>query len=421
VGLGHSPRIVTDGLVLALDGANYKSFKGVPATNILNQIGYTNSNTDTSLFKYTQGAENVYIPSLGYVNSKYVDIYNDYSGGSGNCCPTLFSYGGSLAVSSSTTYTYSIIYKTTTGYSHPNYMYRYEYNGGTYVTEGGVHSTSNRTSLGDGWWFAWGQFTTQSTTTSLTARLFHYEYATYNRIYVYKAALYAGTYVIPPEHMLDSSEDRGSTVATGGGWKDLVGSNNGTLTNGPTYSSDNGGSLVFDGSNDYVSISDSSSLNMTSQLTLSVFAHLEDWSITNSGKILSKTENGAYQLFHNHPSVGGSGYIGALVYYGGAYRNVIYSSSNLSSGWHCICATVDGRYLRLYVDGFQVTTYDLGSTGVITTTSSHLVLGAEPGTGTTVTGDYFPGSISNALVYNKALSAEEVKQNFNAIRGRFGI
>ena len=38
MGLGHSPSIVTNGLILCLDAANYKSFKGTPATNILNTM-----------------------------------------------------------------------------------------------------------------------------------------------------------------------------------------------------------------------------------------------------------------------------------------------------------------------------------------------------------------------------------------------
>jgi len=415
VGLGHSPRIVTDGLVLALDGANYKSFKGVPATNILNQIGYTNSNTDTSLFKYTQGAENVYIPSLGYVNSKYVDIYNDYSGGSGNCCPTLFSYGGSLAVSSSTTYTYSIIYKTTTGYSHPNYMYRYEYNGGTYVTEGGVHSTSNRTSLGDGWWFAWGQFTTQSTTTVLTARLFHYEYATYNRIYVYKAALYAGTYVIPPEHMLDSSEDRGSTVATGGGWKDLVGSNNGTLTNGPTYSSDNGGSLVFDGTNDYISLGDPADLNFgTGNFTLSFVTYRTGTGFQGGGYV--GKGNGTSEGFDfrdtNFYVHGTSGLIASIP----------FSSSTNSWQHHTfVFDRTSSPYIKRYLNGTHVssstTNNSANSTSSIDTTIAFRIALSTAGG----VSRYFIGSIPMVSAYNKALSAEEVAQNFNAIRGRFGI
>ena len=58
--------------------------------------------------------------------------------------------------------------------------------------------------------------------------------------------------------------DAGNTKSypgSGTTWTDLIGSNNGTLTNGPTYSSDDGGSIVFDGSNDYVQLSASSDLN----------------------------------------------------------------------------------------------------------------------------------------------------------------
>ena len=50
---------------------------------------------------------------------------------------------------------------------------------------------------------------------------------------------------------LDAANTR-SYVGSGTTWTDLIGSNNGTLTNGPTYSSDRGGAIVFDGSNDYV-------------------------------------------------------------------------------------------------------------------------------------------------------------------------
>ena len=46
--------------------------------------------------------------------------------------------------------------------------------------------------------------------------------------------------------------DRNSYVSGSSTWRDVAGSNNGTLTNGPTFSSSNGGSIVFDGSNDYV-------------------------------------------------------------------------------------------------------------------------------------------------------------------------
>jgi hypothetical protein len=259
VACAAGPDVSESGLVLALDGANYKSFKGTPATNLLYSLNNTNGEVNTTDFKSSYGDEIAYIPALGYKTVRYCNIYNNYPT-SGNCCPRLFDYGGNvvsknITVSPSTTYTYEIIYKVTSGYTNANYMYRYEYNGGTYVTEAGVHSDANRTSLGDGWYHAWGQFTTQVTTNNLwLTGMWYYQYAVYDKVSVASVSLHQGTYIIPPEHMLLPQENRGTTVATGGGWADMTGrSNNGELVNGPTYSSANGGSIVFDGTNDRVS------------------------------------------------------------------------------------------------------------------------------------------------------------------------
>ena len=404
MGVFSGPDIKEDGLVLALDGANYKSFKGVPATNILNQISYTSGNTNTALFKYTQGSENVNIPSLGYVNSKYVDFYNDYNGGSGNCCPTLFYYGTGLAASPSTTYTYSIIYKTTTGYTHPNYMYRYEFNSsGTYLTEAGVHSDSNRTSLGDGWWFAWGQFTTQATTARLDTYLYHYEYATQNRVYVYKAALYAGTYVIPPEHMLNSGEVRGATVATGGGWADIIGnSNNGELVNGPTYSSANGGSLIFDGVNDKVSTNykPSGARSYFIWVKFSSLTHPSGYQITGTQEVNAYTyigiENGGGVYYYAGASTGGN--IG----------NPVTVNTWVNLGF----ALFPDGSRRVYKNGIEIH-YNTGGLGGTATN--------EFSVGCINNSYHITGNIAQVSIYNRALTAAEVSQNFNALRGRFGI
>ena len=405
---------------MCVDAANYKSFKGTPATNILNGIYSQQSDQNGTYYKVTNGTETVYIPSLGYVTSKYVDFYNDYNGGSGNCCPNLFSYGTGLAVSPSTTYTYSIIYKTTTGYSHPNYMYRYEYNsGGGYVTESGVHNTSNRTSLGDDWWFAWGQFTTQATTATLNTYLFHYEYATRNRVYVYKAALYAGTYIIRPEHMLNSSENRGSTVATGGGWADLIGNgNNGTLTNGPTYDSVNGGSIVFDGTNDYI---DCPSITVGSSYSIECFF--------NSSSVVSYRN--VYDM--NYTTYAGiSGNVGPRfeqfsdgtanwVWSGVTNANDPYNYTTAfplsANTWYHTVFTMNGGIVNTYVNG-NIQNSNISSPNGYVTTFGDPNLGR----GFVLAGDrYFSGKISNTKIYNKALSAAEVSQNFNALRGRFSI
>jgi hypothetical protein len=216
--------------------------------------------------------------------------------------------------------------------------------------------------------------------------------------------------------------NKNSYPGSGNTWYDLSGYNNhATLVNGPTFDGQNKGSISFDGAGDYVSIPNSSIINPTNSITMSTIAYLDNWTISKYGKFLSKTQNGSWQLFHNHLNFGGYGFVGCLIFYGGAYRDVRYSTLNLSTGWHFIDATCDGRYLYLYVDSIRVSTYDLGSTGIISTTTNHLVIGAEPGTGTSIDGDYFNGLISNTKIYNRALTADEIQQNFNATKGRFGL
>jgi hypothetical protein len=131
------PNTLKDGLVLHLDAANIKSFKGESTTNLLTAINYSYGTVNDTYFKTNYGSEIVNIPSIaGNITANYCNIYNDYAGGSGNCCPPLFGFGD-ITVSPSTTYTYQIIFKTATGYYNSNYMYRYEYNTNTYITEGG--------------------------------------------------------------------------------------------------------------------------------------------------------------------------------------------------------------------------------------------------------------------------------------------
>ena len=403
MGVYGGPEIPNDGLVLALDGANYKSFKGSVATNILNQITYNYGNTDTALFKIIQGYETVNIPSLGYVNSKYVDFYNDYGGGSGQCCPNPFTYGNGLSVSGNTQYTYSLIYKGTSGYTHPNYMYHYEFGPNGYITEYGVHDTGNRTSLGDGWYHAWGQFTTNAAATSINTGMWHYEYVTQSRIYVYKAALYAGTYVIPPEHMLNSGEVRGSTVATGGGWADLTGNgNNGELVNGPTYSSANGGSLTFDGYDERVST------NYKPSGERSYFIWVKFSSLTHSsGYQLTGTQEGNAYTYIGIQN-GGDIYYYAGASTGGNIGNPVTVNTWVNLGFSLFS---DGSR-RVYKNGIEIH-YNTGGLGGTAT--------AEFSVGCINQNHFITGNISQVSIYNRALSAAEVSQNYNALRGRFGI
>jgi hypothetical protein len=220
--------------------------------------------------------------------------------------------------------------------------------------------------------------------------------------------------------------DAGNTKSypgSGTTWTDLSGNGNtGTITNGPTYSSSNGGSLVFDGTDDYVSVPYTSLLAPTSQISFEAFAYLANWNVSGDRRILSKTQTGGYQIGLNEPTFILDGNIGALVYLGGSYKIVKVARSTLSPGWHHLAFTCDGRYFRMYLDGVNVDTSDNGSTASISySTNNHFLVGAETGAGTAVDGAYWNGNISSVKVYNRALTASEIQQNYNATKSRFGL
>jgi hypothetical protein len=398
---------------LYVDAANYKSFKGTPATNLLYSITNAYGEINNADFKTSYGNETVFIPALGYKTVRYCNIYND---GSVSCCPSPFFYGGNsvsqnITVSPSTTYTYEIIYKVASGYTNANYMYRYEYNSGAYVGEAGVHSEANRTSLGDGWYHAWGQFTTTATTNSLQLTgMWYYQYAVYDKVSVAAVSLHQGTYIIPPEHMLTPQENRGATVATGGGWADLIGNgNNGELVNGPTYSS---GSIVFDGSNDSIIIPENSALN-TQTPTVEVWVKTN--ATTQNGFWFEKGQvNTQYSLFQE------GGVIQWRMNLDGSVNNLSTTTATYmnTSNWYQVVGTYTSGTRRVYINGVLVGSD--AQTGTITTNANGMSIGVFGGYNG-ARGYYYSGNIASVKIYNKALTAAEVSQNFNALRGRYGI
>jgi hypothetical protein len=434
MGMISNPNVNKDSLVVSLDAANVRSFQGIARTNLARGVNYNQNNSNTSTYKYTQGTEVVNIPRIGLRTVKYVDHWNDYNGGSGQCCPSLFYYYDSvIPVSPSTTYTYSIIYKTTTGYTHPNFMYRYEYNSAnTYLTEGGVHSTNNRIELGDGWYYAWGQFTTQSTTAYIITFLFYYQYATWDRIYVDRVSIVAGSTVPEPEHLTNYNS------TNSGNWTDLSGNaNHGEVVNGPTYNSDKGGSIVLDGTNDTI----------TTPIPLTTLAALSNWTMECWVNIpafpTAASPNGYGQTTRCGVLMGAAYYCGCALYWYGngsgndctmygyirgndAYRTTGGYSMSTNTWYHF--AFVNSRSdttMKLYVNGTLHSSvagptqeYNSGLTG----TAGNIGFSkAQVDGGGEAVYSNFNCRIGGARIYNRALSASEVAQNFNSLRDRYGV
>lgn len=207
--------------------------------------------------------------------------------------------------------------------------------------------------------------------------------------------------------------DAGSRLSYSGSgttWTSLVGSGIGTLKNGPTYDSANGGSILFDGTNDYMSFSGFTcdrqyySIDWWSRPT--AVSNYDNMILMNSSGIEEAYWNG----FTTHSTTSGQLYIGHTgaaavingIYVNGTWNNLTWTFSNGTSA--------------LYKNGSLVSS---GSLAAYTSDYTFLQIGAGPGFSQ---GTLFDGSCSSLRVYSgKALTASEVSQNFNALRGRYGI
>jgi hypothetical protein len=201
-------------------------------------------------------------------------------------------------------------------------------------------------------------------------------------------------------------------------WTDKSGfNNNGTLTNGPTFNSANGGSIVFDGTNDYVVINNFPNLPVGNQSrTVNI------WFYTNS---TTWDENVNNLFFYGTPGPVGTafgidfGFYPQMEIYtwGGLGKDIVFNTTFPQIGWSNILVTYDGATtIKIYENGNQTQTLLL-STSCNTGNTNVWIGSITP----SYQSWYFDGRVALTHLYNRALSAQEVSQNFNALRGRFGI
>ena len=412
--LVNNPRVVTNGLVMYYDANNVKSYVGPPLKNILTQIAPAGIGSSTG-YVATTGSETVNIPQLGDTFVNYVTIQNNYTAyapNSSNCCPSLYQYGGGTLLPS-TLYTYAIVYKCESGYTGANFMYQYDYNGGTYVTEFGLHSTSQRTHLGGGWYWAWATFTTQATVNTLNSSgLWYYQYSSgVDKITVAKAMMVQGNYTsLHPKYWPALNTTRSTTQAI----VDLTGQDTLTATS-LTYSTT--GAFSFTSANNSIIAGALRTISFADGVSFEVIITLTD---------LASRAQGALR-FTGSGSQGASNYLDIYFPGNGKVRwetignypngNItttsFVSASTLANNttYHILCTATAAGAGCIYINGVLDATATFTSPvfGTVTTT-----VGTEHG-------GYPSGSIPVAKIYNRALSAGEVTQNFNALRGRYSL
>ena len=214
-------------------------------------------------------------------------------------------------------------------------------------------------------------------------------------------------------------------VSGGTTWTDLVGGNDGTLTNmetnpvnaGYVYDSGNGGSISFDGTNDYTISSDSISFVNGGQRSLEVWINPAPPYGTVSQGVIWAGEASSQKLFEilltqNHPAETNFRVIGHYYGAGNDMGNVNSTYNVIPSQWNHIVLTQNGSTHKIYVNGSLTATK---SANITASSSGQVRIGRESWSGA----DYCTAKYGVCKYYNKELSASEVLQNYNALKNRF--
>ena len=448
MGLSHSPRIVTDGLVMALDAANVKSYSGTELWTDLSGNSNNGTLTNGPTFSSLNGGSIIFDGTNDHTE---ISSSNDFAYGTGDFTWEVWIYvnsfsgnrylldhgsnGGTISNGGSgntkfhyfntTTGTGSVLFTTGFGTSLSTstwyHLVAVRKNGTTSLYTNGVLTASASDShnygaqvLNIGRYGAGGfPFSGKISNVKiykgkgLTAAEVAQNYNAIKERYAFKPTLVQDGLVLN----LDAG-DTNSYPGSGTTWTDLSSnSNNGTLTNGPTYSSADGGSIVFDGTDDYVSeTSGLSDSFLQGDWTISFWVNFD--AITNSstsGRILlqhgtNSTRRGLHLEQRNSR---------VMI---GLYSDDLGGSQTLSaSTWYNITFTLNNttRLQQIFIDG--------------SLDNSRTANGAYVGTGsnTRIGGrvlsfsSYLDGKISNVVAYNRVLSAQEISQNYNILKDRY--
>jgi len=387
--LGHGAKIVTDGLKFAYDMGSKQSWKGKPTTNLVNQPTTAFSNwsgfTGTSTLRTTRQGRN------------RVHLIGTASGG-----VQWYNTGGQKVVTPSTEYTVSATIKYDGTTPHPNLFYIRQYNSsGSQTSENGKFSTSYMTPLGDGWYRAYRTFTTDST--AVRALVQGYQYTAPCNIQIQDVQLELGNINSP---YVDGTRSNTEAIIDWAG-------NNTVTANSLIYASDN--TFKFDGTvqDNYCTITPSSTLSAlkgSNNITVETWVKYSSYSGGAQSYSVITCWGSPWVWLLENPS----NKLRFRITAGGSDVNIVDPDVHPLNTWLHVVGTYDGSSKKIYVNG--VLKNSSAQTGALGSPGGTPKIGTYQGTNYNMS-----GNIDSVKIYNKALTASEIKQNFNALRGRFGI
>ena len=199
------------------------------------------------------------------------------------------------------------------------------------------------------------------------------------------------------------------SISVSPAWIYLIGNGkHGTLINGPTYSSDNRGHLVFDGANDRLDIPSLLNLSTNTGFTMCLFLQQTTpqtgagWNYFN---LQNPVETGTF----------GTGNTTFLFKDNGIPVEI--NSGNVTTSWSYIAFGTNPTTRTPFIHRFNSSGYALTTSA---TAFSNKTLSFSRMFGGFTSSNY-GAKVATIQAYNRTLTATEVTQNFNALRGRFGI
>jgi hypothetical protein len=405
--VNNGPQIVRNGLVLDLDAGNGKSY----STNRFQALG---SGTVTENVTFAINGDGTFQRvAFGTVIGGYTirpnDVVYSYVLGVTGC-----HYHGNLAPIPSGVYaTFSVDYlitgATNIATSYPNNVVLvYENYGGS--------ALSGSTSLANNYQNIWQRLTLINGPTAGVGTQAMFLYPGFCS--PGKLADSGTIYFRNPKvewTNVDTGNSTFSSTNNIGLWYDLSGNGyNGTL-NGPTSNVSNKGNLLFDGTDDYVSIPQNSNTRLQNNYqTLSFFVYITSVGPNEAAFLWSVGANPTGLFIFWQTTT-----INIQIQTGGTYINYPVSVTNAFNTWMNITCIINnvGRTMTAYKNGVLVGTSSQWT--VFTPPNSVVELGSNRATGNV--GDYIKGRVASVLVYNRSLTAAEISQNYEADKSKFGL
>jgi hypothetical protein len=227
---------------------------------------------------------------------------------------------------------------------------------------------------------------------------------------------------------LDAANTK-SYISGSSNWNDLSGNGfNGTLTNGPTFSTSVGGTIVLDGVDDYTSIDNTvlSTLTDDNSLTVGILVNINEPTLSTRGGLICN------QKYSSETDAGGFGFV---IESGGI---IAVNLTKEIGGVKTAYEVLSSFYMNRQQYAFYTFTYNSSTKTVITyknaiqqASSTNASYGWTKNTTNRPTrigintqggwGAYYKMNIINASIYNRALSQAEILQNYNATKGRYNL